>query len=90
MGDTRRLDELLVALCVESFASEPEEVVLDLDATDIPLHGTQEERVFHGVLPGILLHAAAVPAQPTAGPGADAERGAGCGRRGGGRSGLAV
>ena len=46
--DTRRLDRLLVALCVESYASEPEEVVLDLDATDIPLHGTQEERFFHG------------------------------------------
>ena len=46
--DTRRLDALLVALCVESFTSEPEEVVLDLDATDIPLHGTQEERFFHG------------------------------------------
>ena len=46
--DTGRLDRLLVALCVESFATEPEEVVLDLDATDIPLHGTQEERFFHG------------------------------------------
>ena len=46
--DTRRLDRLLVALCVESFATAPEEVVLDLDATDIPLHGTQEERFYHG------------------------------------------
>ena len=46
--NTQRLDELLVALCVESFASPPEEVVLDLDATDIPLHGEQEERFFHG------------------------------------------
>ena len=46
--DTRRLDALLVALCVESFASEPEEVVLDLDATDIPLQGDQEARFFHG------------------------------------------
>lgn len=46
--DTRRLDRLLVGLLVESFASEPEEVVLDLDATDIPLHGDQEERFFHG------------------------------------------
>ena len=46
--DSERLDRLLVALCVESFASEPEEVVLDLDATDIPLHGEQEERFFHG------------------------------------------
>ena len=46
--DTQRLDELLVALCVESYASEPEEVVLDLDTTDIPLHGDQEERFFRG------------------------------------------
>lgn len=46
--DTERLDRLLVALCVESFPSEPAEVVLDLDATDIPLHGEQEERFYHG------------------------------------------
>ena len=46
--DTRRLDRLLVALCVESFRSAPAEVVLDLDATDIPLHGEQEERFYHG------------------------------------------
>ena len=46
--DTGRLDRLLVSLCVESFASAPEEVVLDLDATDIPLHGAQEARFFHG------------------------------------------
>ena len=46
--DTRRLDRLLVELLLESFPSEPAEVVLDLDATDIPLHGDQEERFFHG------------------------------------------
>ena len=46
--DTKRLDRLLLALCVESFQSEPAEVVLDLDATDIPLYGGQEERFFHG------------------------------------------
>ena len=46
--DTGRMDELLVKLCVESFRSEPEEVVLDRDATDIPLHGEQEESFFHG------------------------------------------
>ena len=46
--DTGCLDRLLVSLCVESFATAPEEVVLDLDATDIPLHGTQEEPFFHG------------------------------------------
>ena len=46
--DTERLDGLLVALCMESFASEPAEVVLDLDATDIPLHGDPEQRFFPG------------------------------------------
>ena len=46
--DAGRMDELLVALCVEGYESEPAEVVLDLDATDIPLHGDQEERFFHG------------------------------------------
>ena len=46
--DTERLDRLVVALFVESYGSEPEEVVLDVDATDIPLHGGQEERFYHG------------------------------------------
>ena len=46
--DAGRMDELLVALCVEGYESEPAEVVLDLNATDIPLHGDQEERFFHG------------------------------------------
>ena len=88
--DTRRLDALLVALCVESFTSEPEEVVLDLDATDIPLHGTQEERFFHGYYREYCYMPLLVPAQPTAGPGADAERGTRCGRRRGRGSGLAA
>ncbi len=48
IADFRKMDELLVALCVESFEEEPEEVVLDLDATDIPLHGKQEGRFYHG------------------------------------------
>jgi hypothetical protein len=42
------LDELLLDLFVESFDGCPEEIVLDLDATDLPLHGTQESRFFHG------------------------------------------
>jgi len=46
--DTGRVDRLPVALCLESFTTAPEAVVWDPDATDIPLHGTQEERFFHG------------------------------------------
>jgi len=42
------IDRLLVDLCIESHAVMPSEVVLDLDATDIPLYGHQPERFFHG------------------------------------------
>jgi hypothetical protein len=42
------LDRLLGELFLESHRSAPEQVVLDLDATDIPLYGHQPERFFHG------------------------------------------
>lgn len=42
------IDELLVKVFLESYAAAPEEIVLDVDATDFPLHGEQEGRFFHG------------------------------------------
>lgn len=42
------LDRLLVDLYLESYRTAPDQIVLDLDATDIPLHGHQPERFFHG------------------------------------------
>jgi len=42
------IDHLLVDLYMESQATPPAEIVLDLDATDIPLYGHQPERFFHG------------------------------------------
>lgn len=42
------LDELLVAIFLEACPKPPEEIVLDLDVTDTPLHGEQEARFFHG------------------------------------------
>jgi hypothetical protein len=42
------IDRLLVDLYIESHAAMPEQIVLDLDATDIPLYGHQPERFFHG------------------------------------------
>jgi hypothetical protein len=42
------IDELLVKVFLESHAAVPEEIVLDVDATDMPLHGEQEGRFFHG------------------------------------------
>ena len=42
------IDRLLGDLYIESHAAMPAEIVLDLDATDIPLYGHQPERFFHG------------------------------------------
>jgi hypothetical protein len=42
------IDTLLVALLIQAHERRPERIVLDLDATDDPLHGNQEGRFFHG------------------------------------------
>ena len=42
------MDRLLTDLFIESHTVPPEQIVLDLDATDIPLYGHQPERFFHG------------------------------------------
>jgi hypothetical protein len=42
------IDRLLCDLYIESHGSMPDQIVLDLDATDIPLYGHQPERFFHG------------------------------------------
>jgi hypothetical protein len=46
--DTEAVDRLLVDVFLESYKEAPEEIVLDLDATDLPIHGRQEGRFFHG------------------------------------------
>ena len=42
------LDRLLVDIFLESCAKAPRQIVLDLDVTDTPLYGQQEDRFFHG------------------------------------------
>jgi len=42
------VDELLVNVFLESHDEAPAEIVLDMDTTDLPLHGKQEGRFFHG------------------------------------------
>ena len=42
------MDELLVKVFLESHSTAPEEIVVDVDTTDLPLHGHQEGRFFHG------------------------------------------
>ena len=42
------MDRLLTDLFLETHDQAPERLVLDLDATDDPIHGNQEGRYFHG------------------------------------------
>jgi Transposase DDE domain group 1 len=42
------IDELLVNVFVEAHAVAPQRIVLDIDTTDMALHGNQEDRFFHG------------------------------------------
>lgn len=42
------VDRLLVDLFLEAYSTPPQSIVLDLDATDDPLHGAQEGCFFHG------------------------------------------
>ena len=46
------LEGLFVELYLDAHRTAPEEIVLDLDATDDPLHGHQEGRFFHGYYDG--------------------------------------
>jgi hypothetical protein len=42
------MDELLVKVFLESQKHAPAQIILDVDTTDLPLHGKQEGRFFHG------------------------------------------
>jgi hypothetical protein len=46
--DEGAMKRLFVSLFLEAHATAPERIVLDLDATDDPIHGDQEGRFFHG------------------------------------------
>ena len=39
---------MFVDLFLEAHAKAPKQIILDLDATDDPVHGDQEGRFFHG------------------------------------------
>jgi hypothetical protein len=46
--DGAAMERLYVDLFLEAHTRPPQEIILDLDATDDPLHGHQEGRFFHG------------------------------------------
>ena len=47
-ADEEKLERLLVGIFLESQGTEPGEIVLDFDSSDIRLHGEQQGRFFHG------------------------------------------
>jgi hypothetical protein len=46
--DGQAIERLFVDLFLEAHARAPKQIILDLDATDDPIHGHQEGRFFHG------------------------------------------
>ena len=50
--DGAAIERLFVDLFLEAHKSAPQQIVLDLDATDDPIHGHQEGRFFHGYYDG--------------------------------------
>ena len=46
--DPAAVERLLVELFLEAHRTAPKQIILDLDATDDPVHGHQEGRFFHG------------------------------------------
>ena len=46
--DGQAIERMFVDLFLEAHRGSPRQIVLDLDATDDPLHGHQEGRFFHG------------------------------------------
>ena len=45
---TDQIDQLFVDVFLKAHREAPEEIILDVDATDNPLYGKQENRFFHG------------------------------------------
>ena len=46
--DEAAIEALFVTLFLEAHATPPKRMIIDLDATDDPIHGEQEGRFFHG------------------------------------------
>src|ERR1700693_1213605 len=50
--DPAAIESLFVDLFLDAHKKAPKQIILDLDATDDPLHGHQEGRFFHGYYDG--------------------------------------
>jgi len=47
-ADTRAIEDYFVTIFLQSYRTPPRQIILDLDATDDPIHGEQLGRFFHG------------------------------------------
>lgn len=43
-----KMESLLVEMFIEQYGEEPKNIILDLDVSDDPVHGTQEQAFFNG------------------------------------------
>ena len=50
--DGAAVERLFVSLFLEAHRTAPNQIILDLDATDDPIHGRQADRFFHGYYDG--------------------------------------
>ena len=71
--DPATLQALSVKLFIQVHPQPPDEIILDLDATDDLLHGKQEQRFFHGYYKGYCYlpstsFQAAICTRPCSGP----------------------
>ena len=48
VADGAAIENLLVELFIQAHDAPPDQIILDLDATDVTLHGNQPERFYHG------------------------------------------
>ena len=46
--DPAAIESLFVDVFLDAHQKAPKQIILDLDATDDPLHGDQEGKFFHG------------------------------------------
>ena len=51
-----RIDELFVNIFLDSYKNPPNQIILDLDATDDPTHGNQENIFFMGIIRIIAIY----------------------------------
>ena len=48
IGNEAAIASLIVELFLDAYRQPPKQIILDLEATDDPLHGQEERRFFHG------------------------------------------